>query len=87
VLRRQVAEARRLLVEAEIERALASERITREALRAAENDGIVFLDEIDKIVETSRGLGGATSAWLCVCCCVCVAVCVCVCVCACVFVH
>jgi ATP-dependent HslUV protease ATP-binding subunit HslU len=27
----------------------------KEALRAAEEDGIVFIDEIDKIVDSSRG--------------------------------
>lgn len=32
-----------------------------EALRAAQQDGIVFIDEIDKIVETTRGISGATS--------------------------
>lgn len=56
-----VAEARKLLIDGEIERSLNSDRVVREALRAAQEDGIVFIDEIDKIVETSRGVGGATS--------------------------
>lgn len=57
----QVAEARKLLSDGEIERSLNSDRVVAEALRAAQQDGIVFIDEIDKIVETSRGVGGATS--------------------------
>ena len=34
---------------------MQSDQVTKEAIRAAENDGIVFIDEIDKIVE-SRGV-------------------------------
>jgi ATP-dependent HslUV protease ATP-binding subunit HslU len=56
-----VSEARRLLLDAEVERALSSERVVREALRAAQEDGIVFIDEIDKIVDTSKGAAGSTS--------------------------
>jgi ATP-dependent HslUV protease ATP-binding subunit HslU len=57
----QVSEARLLLLDAEVERALSSERVVREALRAAQEDGIVFIDEIDKIVDTSKGAAGSTS--------------------------
>lgn len=57
----QVAEARKLLIDNEIERSLSSDRVVQEAVRAAQQDGIVFIDEIDKIVETSRGVSGATS--------------------------
>lgn len=57
-----VAEARKLLSDGEIERSLNSDRVVAEALRAAQEDGIVFIDEVDKIVETSRGVGGATSS-------------------------
>lgn len=59
----QVAEARKLLTEGEIEKSLNSARVVAEALRAAQQDGIVFIDEIDKIVETSRGVSGATSMY------------------------
>lgn len=59
----QISEARKLLIDNEIERSLNSDRVVREALRAAQQDGIVFIDEIDKIVETSRGVGGATSTY------------------------
>jgi ATP-dependent protease HslVU (ClpYQ) ATPase subunit len=57
----QVAEARKLLIDSEIERSLSGDRVVQEAVRAAQQDGIVFIDEIDKIVETSRGVSGATS--------------------------
>eukprot|EP00878_Enallax_costatus_P013102 GHUV01013690.1.p1 GENE.GHUV01013690.1~~GHUV01013690.1.p1 ORF type:complete len:311 (+),score=125.10 GHUV01013690.1:1159-2091(+) len=57
-----VSEARKLLADAEVERFLNSDRVVKEALRAAQEDGIVFIDEIDKIVDTSKGTGGATSS-------------------------
>ncbi|KAF6260956.1 P-loop containing nucleoside triphosphate hydrolase protein [Scenedesmus sp. NREL 46B-D3] len=60
--RMKVSEARRLLLDAEVERALSSDRVVREALRAAQEDGIVFIDEIDKIVDTSKGAAGSTSS-------------------------
>ena len=44
-----IADARPLLEEAEYEAAMSAEDVTKEAIRAAEEDGIVFLDEIDKI--------------------------------------
>lgn len=45
-----VAEARPLLEDTEVERLFPQEVITKEAIRCAEQDGIVFIDEIDKIV-------------------------------------
>ncbi|KAG2437259.1 hypothetical protein HXX76_005920 [Chlamydomonas incerta] len=42
----KVSEARSRLEEAEAEKLLSSEAVTREALRAAEQDGIVFIDEV-----------------------------------------
>lgn len=54
-----VADARSLIEEAEAERYLSSDLVTREALRSAEQDGIIFIDEIDKIVDSSnRFMGG-----------------------------
>jgi ATP-dependent HslUV protease ATP-binding subunit HslU len=44
-----VAEARPLLVQEEIDRQIDSEGVAREAVRRAEDEGIVFLDEVDKI--------------------------------------
>jgi ATP-dependent HslUV protease ATP-binding subunit HslU len=46
-----VAEARAAWEEHETERHLQSDSIVREALRLVESDGIVFIDEVDKIVE------------------------------------
>ena len=50
-----VREARTLLVEEEADKLLDQDAIVREALERAENDGIIFVDEIDKIV----GAGGS----------------------------
>jgi len=45
-----IKEARPIIEEAETERLTSSDDLTREAIKVAESDGIVFLDEIDKIV-------------------------------------
>jgi ATP-dependent HslUV protease ATP-binding subunit HslU len=52
-----VAEARRVLLAEETEKLLDREKVTREAVERAENLGIIFIDELDKIV------GGAREAW------------------------
>jgi len=52
-----IAEARIALVREEADKLLDQERLTREAVANAENNGIVFLDEIDKICARS-GEGG-----------------------------
>jgi ATP-dependent HslUV protease ATP-binding subunit HslU len=53
-----VKDAYKPLIEEESDKLLDDEQITAEALDAAENDGIVFLDEIDKVARTSeRGSG------------------------------
>jgi ATP-dependent HslUV protease ATP-binding subunit HslU len=52
-----VAEARIALVREEADKLLDQEQLTREAVANAENNGIVFLDEIDKICARS-GEGG-----------------------------
>lgn len=54
-----VREARVILMEQEIEQLLDKDAIHDEALRLAEDTGIVFLDEIDKICTTSEGQHGA----------------------------
>merc|ERR1712060_599384 len=51
-----IANARRILVEQESKKLLSDKDIAEEAVKLAENDGIVFIDEIDKICG-SRGLG------------------------------
>ena len=52
-----VREARKLLQAEEVERLVDRETVEREALERAQESGIVFLDEIDKVA--SRGTGGA----------------------------
>jgi ATP-dependent HslUV protease ATP-binding subunit HslU len=52
-----VAEARKLLFDQEVEGLLDQEKITREALERAEQTGIIFIDEIDKIAGRQAGQG------------------------------
>ena len=54
-----VRDARTLLMEQEIEQLLDKDAIHDEGLRLAEDSGIVFLDEIDKICGESEGRHGA----------------------------
>ena len=54
----KVEQACKLLVDEECDKLLDNDMITREAIKAVENDGIVFIDEIDKITgksDSSRG--------------------------------
>src|SRR5438128_9768792 len=60
--RMTVAESHRILLAEESDKLLDQERVVREAIQSAEQNGIVFLDEIDKICgRTERG-GGASGA-------------------------
>src|SRR5512140_226550 len=52
-----VKEALRLLTEDEAARMVDMERVTREALDRAQNAGIIFIDEIDKIAGRDGGHG------------------------------
>ena len=52
-----VSEARELLFQEEVNKLLDMEKVISEALDRAENTGIVFIDEIDKIVAPSAGGG------------------------------
>lgn len=52
-----VSEARATFVEQEAERALDKEKIDARAIELAENLGIIFIDEIDKIVGSDGGRG------------------------------
>ena len=54
-----VREARLILMEQEVEQLLDKDAIHEEGLRLAEDSGIVFLDEIDKICGGSDGRHGA----------------------------
>jgi ATP-dependent HslUV protease ATP-binding subunit HslU len=55
-----VAEARRILTEQETDKLIDREKITAEAIERTQDNGIIFLDEIDKIASPS-GRGGAGS--------------------------
>ena len=47
----QVKDARPLIEDMEIEKRLDMTAVTRDAIRAVEETGIVFIDEIDKVIE------------------------------------
>jgi len=53
----KVREALALLTDLEAQRLIDNEDVTREALRRAEQSGIVFIDEIDKIAGRESGHG------------------------------
>ncbi|MEQ1931405.1 MAG: ATP-dependent protease ATPase subunit HslU [Parvularculaceae bacterium] len=57
--RLKVKEAYEPLVAEESDRLLDDDQINREAVKLAESDGIVFLDEIDKIARGADKAGGA----------------------------
>lgn len=52
-----VREAKNLLIAEEADKLIDNDSVQTEALRRAENDGIIFIDEIDKIAGSSRGGG------------------------------
>jgi ATP-dependent HslUV protease ATP-binding subunit HslU len=52
-----VAEARRILIQEELDRLVDMDEVVNEALDRAEETGIVFLDEIDKIAGERGGAG------------------------------
>jgi ATP-dependent HslUV protease ATP-binding subunit HslU len=54
-----VSESHDLLINEESDKLLDSEQVNQEAIAAVENDGIVFLDEIDKICAREGYRGGA----------------------------
>ena len=56
-----VRESHDILVNDESDKLLDMDQVQQEALRAAENDGIVFLDEIDKIAARDGGVGAGVS--------------------------
>lgn len=54
----RVADSYKLLIDEECDKLIDNDTITKEAIAAVENDGIVFIDEIDKITgksDSSRG--------------------------------
>ncbi|OQB23662.1 MAG: ATP-dependent protease ATPase subunit ClpY [Firmicutes bacterium ADurb.Bin182] len=52
-----VKEARRILIQEESNKLIDMDEVIREALEKAEQDGIIFIDEIDKIAGEKRGTG------------------------------
>lgn len=53
----KIPQALEILVNQEVERLIDTERLQREAITRAENAGIVFLDEVDKIAVASDARG------------------------------
>ncbi|TCQ06996.1 ATP-dependent HslUV protease ATP-binding subunit HslU [Rhizobium sp. PP-F2F-G36] len=60
-VRTTVKKSYALLIDDESDKLLDNDQIQREAVRSAENDGIVFLDEIDKIAARDGGMGAGVS--------------------------
>ena len=60
--RMKVGECRPLVEELEFERLLSPEAVAKEAIHSVEEDGIVFIDEIDKIVSSSDTRHGADAS-------------------------
>ncbi|WP_420407715.1 ATP-dependent protease ATPase subunit HslU [Hoeflea sp.] len=56
-----VRESHETLVNDESDKLLDMEQIHQEALKSAEDDGIVFIDEIDKIANREGGMGAGVS--------------------------
>ena len=52
-----VAEARKILIQEEAQRLIDQDSVTAEAVRRAETDGIIFIDEMDKIAGREKGVG------------------------------
>lgn len=59
--RLSVAASYDLLIDEEADKLLDAETVTREAIRAVEQSGIVFIDEIDKVCARSDQRGGDVS--------------------------
>src|SRR5579871_430977 len=56
-----VKESHELLINEESDKLLDQDRLVQEAIKAVENNGIVFLDEIDKICARDGRIGGDVS--------------------------
>lgn len=53
-----LAEARKVLLEEEVSKLIDFDEVKEEAIKLAENNGIIFIDEIDKIASKSGKNGG-----------------------------
>src|SRR5207237_5209917 len=56
-----VCDSYEILINGESDKLLDNDQLTQEAIRAVENNGIVFLDEIDKICVRDGRVGGDVS--------------------------
>ena len=56
-----VADSYDILIEEEADKLLDQETVNREAIRSVEHNGIVFLDEIDKVCRSAEARGGDVS--------------------------
>lgn len=54
----KVKDSRDLLIEEEVEKLVEEDKIISDAISIAENNGIVFIDEIDKIISSSENPSG-----------------------------
>ena len=57
----KVADARKIIIDEESDKLLDNDNITIQAIKSVENDGIVFIDEIDKICAKDERRGGDVS--------------------------
>lgn len=57
-VRMRVAEARKVLFDEEVEKLIDADQIKLEALDRSQNDGIIFIDEFDKICGSNDGMRG-----------------------------
>lgn len=62
--RMKVKDARRVLTQEEAQKLIDRDEVVREAIRRAEEDGIIFIDEMDKIAGRERGYGPDVSLHL-----------------------
>merc|ERR1711907_930143 len=60
--RMTVAQCRPIIEEQEVEKLISPEAVTREAIKSVEQDGVVFIDEIDKICNSSENRHGADAS-------------------------
>jgi ATP-dependent HslUV protease ATP-binding subunit HslU len=54
-----IKQAKKIILDQEIEKLLDMDKVTDLAIERVENDGIIFIDEIDKIAVKSKNSGGA----------------------------
>lgn len=53
-----ITDARKILLDDEVSKMIDMDEVKEEAIKKAENTGIIFIDEIDKIARSKNGSGG-----------------------------